>query len=130
MGRHLLAFDQGTTSSRALLLDPSGAVTAVAAAEFTQHFPKPGWVEHDPMEIWASQSGVAADVISRGGVRLSDIAAIGITNPARDRHRLEPPHRPAGLQCDCLAGPPHRRPVRSPARPTAASRMSRTAPAS
>ena len=80
MRDHLLAFDQGTTSSRALLIGPDGETVAVAQAEFRQIFPKPGWVEHDPDEIWATQSGVAAEAVNRAGVRLDRIAAIGITN--------------------------------------------------
>ncbi|MCQ8240617.1 glycerol kinase GlpK [Rhizosaccharibacter radicis] len=80
MRNYLLAFDQGTTSSRALLLDPDGNTIAVAQAEFRQIFPKPGWVEHDPNEIWSTQSGVAAEVVNRANVDLNQIAAIGITN--------------------------------------------------
>ncbi len=80
MRDHLLAFDQGTTSSRALLLDPEGGIVAVAQAEFRQIFPQPGWVEHDPNEIWATQSGVAAEVVNRANLPLDRIAAIGITN--------------------------------------------------
>ncbi len=80
MRTHLLALDQGTTSSRALLLDQAGKVAAVTQLEFTQIFPQPGWVEHDPMEIWSSQIGVTAEVISRSGIRMDQIAAIGITN--------------------------------------------------
>ena len=78
--KYLLALDQGTTSSRALVIDHSGKVIAVAQKEFTQFFPQPGWVEHDANEIWASQIGVAADVIGRAAISHSDIAAIGITN--------------------------------------------------
>ena len=80
MRNYLLALDQGTTSSRALLLDRAGKVVAVSQLEFTQIFPKPGWVEHDPMEIWSSQIGVTAEVISRAGAEMNEIAAIGITN--------------------------------------------------
>jgi glycerol-3-phosphate dehydrogenase len=65
MSKYLLALDQGTTSSRALIIDHSGKVISVAQKEFTQFFPQPGWVEHDPNEIWRSQIGVAADAISR-----------------------------------------------------------------
>jgi glycerol kinase len=78
--KYLLALDQGTTSSRALVIDYSGKVIAVAQKEFTQFFPQPGWVEHDAEEIWASQIGVAADAIARAEISHSDIAAIGITN--------------------------------------------------
>jgi len=77
---YLLALDQGTTSSRALLFDRRGAVHAVAQREFPQIFPRPGWVEHDPLEIWASQIGVAVEVLGRGGVTRQDLAAVGITN--------------------------------------------------
>lgn len=76
----ILALDQGTTSSRALVFDEAGAVRSVAQREFAQHFPRPGWVEHDPDEIWASQMGVAQEAISRAGLRARDISAIGITN--------------------------------------------------
>src|SRR5246127_3666514 len=78
--KYLLALDQGTTSSRALVIDESGKVVAVAQKEFTQFFPQPGWVEHDPNEIWVSQLGVASDAIGRANIDLKDIAAIGITN--------------------------------------------------
>src|SRR5690349_24823863 len=80
MRTHLLALDQGTTSSRALLLDASGQVTAVEQLEFKQIFPQPGWVEHNPIEIWSTQSGAVAEVISESGIRREDVAAIGITN--------------------------------------------------
>src|SRR5262245_5602485 len=76
----ILALDQGTTSSRAILFDHDGALKAIAQKEFTQIFPKPGWVEHDPQEIWASQVGVAAEALGRAGVAPKDVHAIGITN--------------------------------------------------
>ena len=95
--KYLLALDQGTTSSRALVIDESGKVVAVAQKEFTQIFPQPGWVEHDPNEIWASQIGVAADALGRAGVSAKDVAAIGITNQREtavvwDRKTGEPVH--------------------------------------
>lgn len=77
---YILAFDQGTTSSRAILFDQAGAVAAVAQREFQQHYPEPGWVEHDPREIWASQIAVAAEVLARAQARPAEVAAIGITN--------------------------------------------------
>lgn len=80
MARYVMALDQGTTSSRAILFDHSGRIVSVANKEFTQIYPKPGWVEHDPMEIWGSQIGVAQEAIRKAGVDPSDIAAIGITN--------------------------------------------------
>jgi glycerol kinase len=76
----ILALDQGTTSSRAIVFDHDGSVRAVAQKEFTQQFPKAGWVEHDPQEIWASQIGVAVEALGRARIRPSDLAAIGITN--------------------------------------------------
>jgi glycerol kinase len=77
---YILAFDQGTTSSRALLFDDSGAVVSVAQREFTQIFPQPGWVEHDPEEIASSQFAVAQEAIAKAHIQPRDIAAIGITN--------------------------------------------------
>ena len=77
---HILALDQGTTSSRAIVFGHDGAVKAIAQKEFAQMFPQAGWVEHDPQEIWASQIGVAIEALGRAQVRPKDVAAIGITN--------------------------------------------------
>ncbi len=117
--KYLLALDQGTTSSRALVIDNTGKVVGVAQKEFTQIFPQPGWVEHDANEIWASQIGVAADALGRAGASSSDIAAIGITNQREttvvwDRKTGEPIHnaivwqdrRTAGF-CDKLRADGH-----------------------
>uniref|UniRef100_A0A4W5LW91 Carbohydrate kinase FGGY N-terminal domain-containing protein n=1 Tax=Hucho hucho TaxID=62062 RepID=A0A4W5LW91_9TELE len=76
----ILALDQGTTSSRAILFNRSGDIVSSAQKEFRQIYPQPGWVEHDPMEIWAGQVGVAAEALARAGIPGSQIAAIGITN--------------------------------------------------
>ncbi len=78
--KYILAFDQGTTSSRAILFDKNGNQIRIAQKEISQIYPKAGWVEHDPMEIWGAQSGVAREVIERAGIKTSEIAAIGITN--------------------------------------------------
>ena len=78
--KYILALDQGTTSSRCILFDKSGNICSMAQKEFTQYYPKPGWVEHDPMEIWSSQLAVAAEAIARLGVKAEDIEGIGITN--------------------------------------------------
>ncbi len=78
--KYILALDQGTTSSRAALFDHSGNIVSVAQKEFTQIYPQPGWVEHDPQEIWATQAGVAAEAVTKLGLNGSSIAAIGITN--------------------------------------------------
>lgn len=77
---YILALDQGTTSSRALLFDRHGTVRGVAQREFPQHFPQPGWVEHDASEIWQSQLAVAREVLAKFSVAATEIAAIGITN--------------------------------------------------
>ncbi len=77
---YILALDQGTTSSRAILFDRSGNISAIAQKEFEQHFPKPGWVEHNPDEIWSSQFSVAAEVMGKANIPAREIAAIGITN--------------------------------------------------
>ncbi|SAK80203.1 glycerol kinase [Caballeronia hypogeia] len=78
--RFILALDQGTTSSRAILFDRAGRVSASAQREFAQHFPQPGWVEHDPADIWQSQLAVARDAMREAGAQAADIAAIGIAN--------------------------------------------------
>ncbi len=80
MKKFILALDQGTTSSRAIVFEHNGVPVAVAQKEFTQYFPKPGWVEHDAEEIWSTQAGVALEAITKAGIESSDIAAIGITN--------------------------------------------------
>ena len=80
MPQYILSFDQGTTSSRAIVFDQNGSIKATAQKEFTQIFPQPGWVEHDAMEIWSTQLGVAAEAIVMAGLTPKDIAAIGITN--------------------------------------------------
>jgi glycerol kinase len=80
MAKYVMALDQGTTSSRAIIFDESGLIKGVANKEFTQIYPKPGWVEHDPMEIWGSQIGVAKEALERASISPENIAAIGITN--------------------------------------------------
>lgn len=80
MKKYVMALDQGTTSSRCILFDKTGNICSVAQKEFEQIYPKPGWVEHDPMEIWASQLSVATEAISKIGASATEIAAIGITN--------------------------------------------------
>lgn len=77
---YVLAFDAGTTSSRAILFDRRGEIVSVAQQEFPQIYPRPGWVEHDPMDIWATQKGVASQAIEKAGATATDIAGIGITN--------------------------------------------------
>ena len=80
MNKYILALDQGTTSSRAIIFDNDGNIVSVAQKEFTQIYPKAGWVEHDPMEIWSTQIGVAYEALEKVGITANQIAAIGITN--------------------------------------------------
>ena len=80
MSRYILALDQGTTSSRAILFDRSGDIIQMAQQEFTQHYPQPGWVEHNPNELFDSQSVVASRCLRQAGISASDIAAVGIAN--------------------------------------------------
>ena len=80
MGKYIMALDQGTTSSRCILFDKKGNMCSVAQKEYKQYYPKPGWVEHDPKEIWSSQISVATEAMSKIGVDAEDIHAIGITN--------------------------------------------------
>ncbi len=115
----VIALDQGTTSSRAILFDHSGSVVGVAQREFEQKFPQPGWVEHDAIEIWESQLAVAREVLTETGTAASDIAALGITNQREttllwDRKTGQPIHnaivwqdrRTANL-CDSLHAEGH-----------------------
>ena len=78
--KFILALDQGTTSSRAIIFDQAGSIVSVAQKEFPQLFPTPGWVEHNPRDIWSSQAGVAAEALTKANVAARDVAAIGITN--------------------------------------------------
>ena len=77
---YILSLDQGTTSSRSILVDKHGIIVGVAQKEFSQIFPKPGWIEHDPMEIWESQLSTAKEVIAKMKISVNEIAGIGITN--------------------------------------------------
>ena len=95
MEQYILALDQGTTSSRAIVFDHQGQIRSVAQKEFTQIFPQPGWVEHDPNEIWSTQAGVAAEATVKMGINGTNIKAIGITNQREttivwDRNTGEP----------------------------------------
>ncbi len=117
--QYVLALDQGTTSSRAIVFDHAGQIKSIAQKEFRQIFPQPGWVEHDPNEIWSTQLGVAAEAITQAGLSGRDIAAIGLTNQREttvvwDRRTGQPVYnaivwqdrRTAGL-CDALRAAGH-----------------------
>ena len=104
MGTYLLALDQGTTSSRAILFDRQQRIVGSAQKEFTQYYPQEGWVEHDAMEIWSSQYGVMMEVLAQTGVSPREIAAIGIANQREttvlwDRETGRPVHNAIVWQC-------------------------------
>ena len=104
MGRYIMAFDAGTTSNRCILFDKNGRICSSAQKEFTQIFPKPGWVEHDAREIWATQFGVAVEALGKISASAMDIAAIGITNQREttivwDKETGEPIYNAIVWQC-------------------------------
>ncbi len=104
MAKYIMAFDAGTTSNRCILFDRQGRVHSAAQKEFTQIFPRPGWVEHDAQEIWATQLGVAVEAMGKVGASAADIAAIGITNQREttvvwDRNTGEPVCNAVVWQC-------------------------------
>ena len=104
MAKYVMALDAGTTSNRCILFDEHGTMCSVAQKEFTQYFPKPGWVEHDAGEIWSTQLGVAVEAMSKIGATAGDIAAIGITNQREttivwDKETGEPVYRAIVWQC-------------------------------
>ncbi len=104
MKKYIAALDQGTTSSRCILFDGQGRICSVAQKEFPQIYPHPGWVEHDPMDIWSSQMSVAAEAIGKSGATAADIAAIGITNQREttvvwNRHTGIPVYNAIVWQC-------------------------------
>ncbi|WP_425147298.1 glycerol kinase GlpK [Deinococcus sp.] len=117
--QYILALDQGTTSSRAIVFDHAGNVRGRAQKEITQHFPRPGWVEHDASELWSSSSGVMQEALSAAGLRAGDLAAIGITNQREtvvvwDRASGQPIHhaivwqdRRSAAACDELRAAGH-----------------------
>ena len=102
--KYVIALDQGTTSSRAIIFDKNTNIISTAQREFTQLYPEPGWVEHNPMEIWATQRSVLTEVIARSGISLKDVAAIGITNQREttivwDKKTGEPVYNAIVWQC-------------------------------
>jgi len=106
---YILALDQGTTSSRAILYNHSGKIVKIAQKEFEQIYPQPGWVEHDPMAIWGTQHGVASEVLAAAAIAAEQIAAIGITNQREttivwDRHTGKPVYNAIVWQCRRTAG--------------------------
>ena len=107
--KYIMALDQGTTSSRCILFDKSGRICSMAQREFEQIYPKPGWVEHNPMEIWSSQLGVVTEALAKIGADAEEIAALGITNQREttivwNRHTGEPVYNAIVWQCHRTAG--------------------------
>ena len=102
MKQFVIALDQGTTSSRCLLFDRQHNIVGLAQKEFTQHYPHPGWVEHDPMEIYSSQYGVLMEVLAQSGIDVREIAGIGITNQRETRSSGT--KRPAARSATPLSG--------------------------
>ena len=125
MPKFILAFDQGTTSSRAIIFDQEGTAISTTQREFKQIFPKPGWVEHDPNEIWSTQIGVAAEAVSKSKLKSDDIEAIGITNQREttvvwDKNTGEPVYNAIVWQdrrtsdyCDTLRSQGHEEMIRA-----------------
>ncbi|MDE7428643.1 MAG: glycerol kinase, partial [Lachnospiraceae bacterium] len=104
MAKYIMSLDAGTTSNRCILFNEKGEMCSVAQREFTQYFPKPGWVEHDADEIWASQLGVAVEAMNMIGATAEEIAAIGITNQREtavvwDKNTGVPVHHAIVWQC-------------------------------
>ena len=99
--RYIMTFDQGTTGSRVLIIDQNGKTTGSAYREINQMYPQPGWVEHDPTQIWETSLGCAEEVFAASGIRPAEIAAIAITNQREttvlwDRATGKPLHNPSG----------------------------------
>lgn len=104
MSKYVMALDQGTTSSRCIIFDEKGTIASVAQKEFTQIYPKGGWVEHDPIEIWSTQLGVATEAMAKLGITATDISAIGITNQREttvvwNKHTGQPVYNAIVWQC-------------------------------
>ena len=104
MSKYIMALDAGTTSNRCILFNEKGEMCSVAQKEFTQYFPQPGWVEHDPLEIWSTQLEVAQNAMINLGITAADIAAIGISNQREttvvwDKFTGEPVYNAIVWQC-------------------------------
>src|SRR6218665_3198439 len=125
---YLLALDQGTSSSRSIVFDEHGRIVAQAQLELPQIYPRPGWVEHDPLEIWRTQLATARAALAQAGIAANAVRALGIAQPrqprarrghrqpARDHSALEPQDRPARAPRHRVAGPPRRARLRPTAR--------------
>ena len=105
MAGYIMALDAGTTSNRCILFNEKGEMCSVAQKEFTQYFPKPGWVEHDADEIWSTQLGVAVEAMSKIGASAAGHCGHRHYQSARDRHRMGQEYRGTGVPRHCLAVP-------------------------
>ena len=119
--KYIVALDQGTTSSRAVILDHDANIVSVAQREFTQIYPEAGWVEHDPMEIWATQSSTLVEALAKSGIRSDQLAAIGITNQREttivwNKETGKPVYNAIVWQCRRTAQAPANAHPRSPTR--------------
>ena len=104
LGKYIMALDQGTTSSRAVIFDHNGSIISMASKEFKQIYPKPGWVEHNPTEIYSSQIEIARDALSKANLTAVDIVSIGITNQREttiiwDKNNGKPVYNAIVWQC-------------------------------
>ena len=102
--KYIVALDQGTTSSRAIIFNHDGDIVGTSQREFTQYYPQPGWVEHNPMEIWATQSSVLTEVLAKTNIRPDEVAALGITNQREttvvwDKNTGQPVYNAIVWQC-------------------------------
>ena len=108
MAEYVGALDQGTTSTRFMIFNHSGGVVGIDQKEHEQIYPKPGWVEHDALEIWTRSAEVIRGALQKTGIKASDLAAVGVTNQRETDGGLGRRHRQAGAQRHRLAGHPHR----------------------
>ena len=130
MANYIGAIDQGTTSTRFIVFDRSGRIVTTAQKEHEQIYPKPGWVEHNPEEIWARTQEVIAEALKAKNLTAKDLAGVGITNQRETTVVWNKQDRQAGLQRDRVAGHPHRRlcgRVLPPGRPGSVPPQDRTA---
>ena len=109
MDKYIMALDLGTTSCRCIIFDKNGRICSAAQKEFTQYFPQPGWVEHDAEEIWATQTGLMYEAMSKIDITINEIAGIGITNQREttvlwDKETGRPVHKAIVWQCRRTAG--------------------------
>ena len=107
MNKFIMALDAGTTSTRAILFDKDSNIVSASQQEFTQYYPKSGWVEHDPMEILAATIEVSRDVIQRAGISEEQVSAIGITNQRKTTVRSRSEERRVGKECRSRWSPYH-----------------------